>query len=56
MRKRVVQARRLRGSMLACAGDRAVAMSMLDLPGARAADGDTPAGREVERDFMHGLV
>ena len=52
MRKRVEQAWRLRwGSLLSCAVARAVAMSLLDLPGSRGADGIFPLSHDVERDF-----
>ena len=48
------QAWRLRwGSLLSCGAARAVAMSLLEFPGVSGADGDTPASREVERDFVH---
>ena len=54
MRKRVEQAWRLRwGSLLSCAVARAVAMSLLDLPGSRGADGTCPQAHDVERDFRH---
>ena len=50
LRKRAEQAWRLRwGSLLACTAARAVAMSLLELPGARGADGATPPSHEVER-------
>ena len=52
MRKRVEQAWRLRwGSLLSCAVALAVAMSLLDLPGSRGADGICPLPHDVERDF-----
>ena len=54
MRKRVEQAWRLRwGSLLSCAAARAVAMSLLDLPGSRGSDGTCPLPHDVERDFRH---
>ena len=54
MRRRVEQAWRLRwGSLLSCVAARAVALSLLELPGVSGADGDTPASHEVERDFVH---
>ena len=44
MRKRVEQAWRLRwGSLLSCTAARAVAMSLLELPGTRGADGVCPS-------------
>ena len=53
MRKRVEQAWRLRwGSLLSCAAARAVAMSLLHLPGSRGSDG-TCLPHDVERDFRH---
>ena len=39
--------------LLSCVAARAVAMSLLELPGVSGADGDTPASHEVERDFVH---
>ena len=58
LRKRVQQAWRLRwGALLSCTTACAVASSMLELPGARGADGDTPAQHGVEQDFrLAGLV
>ena len=54
MRRRVEQAWRLRwGSLFSCTVARAVATSLLELPGARGADGDCPPSCEVERDFRH---
>ena len=54
MRKRVEQAWRLRwGSLLSCSAARAVAMSLLDLPGSRGADGYCPLPHDVEQDFRH---
>ena len=51
MRRRAEQAWRLRwGSILACAVARTVATTMLELPDARGADGDTPASQDVEQD------
>ena len=51
MRRRAEQAWRLRwGSILACAVARTVASTMLELPDARGADGDTPASQDVEQD------
>ena len=51
MRRRAEQAWRLRwGSILACAVARTVASTMLELPGAPGADGDTPASQDVEQD------
>ena len=56
LRRRVEQAWRLRwGSLLACTAARAVAASLLELPCAHGADGDTPASHEVERVLGHGL-
>ena len=50
LRRRSEQAWRLRwGSLIACA----VALSLLELPRAVGADGDTPAGYDVERAFLH---
>ena len=52
MRRRAEQAWRLRwGSILACAAARAVASTMLELPGSRGSDGDTPPPHEVEREW-----
>ena len=52
MRRRVEQAWRLRwGSLFSCTVARAVATSLLELPGARSADGDCLPSYEVERDF-----
>ena len=49
---RVEQAWRLRwGSLLSCTVARAVAMSLLELPGTCGADGVCPPTHEVERDF-----
>ena len=49
MRRRVEQGWRLRwGSILACSVARAVASTMLELPGARGSDGDAPPSHEVE--------
>ena len=59
MRKRVEQAWRLRwGSLLSCSAARAVAMSLLDFPGSRGADGNCPLPHDVEQDFRRrsGLV
>ena len=54
LRKRVEQAWRLRwGSSFSCTAARAVAASLLELSGARGADGACPASHEVERDFRH---
>ena len=54
LRNRVQQAWRLRwGSLLSCTTACAVASSMLELPGARGADGNTPALHDVEQDFRH---
>ena len=54
LRKRVEQAWRLRwGSLFSCTVARAVASSLLELPGARGTDGLCPASHEVERDFRH---
>ena len=54
LRKRVEQAWRLRwGSLFSCTVARAVASSLLELPGARGADGACPASHEVERDFRN---
>ena len=51
MCRRVERAWRLRwGSILACAVARTVALTMLELSGARGADGDTPASQDVEQD------
>ena len=53
MRKRAEQAWRLRwGSILACTVARAVATSMLELPGVRGADGCTPSAADVEQEFQ----
>ena len=55
MRRRAEQSWRLRwGSFLACTVARAVASTMLELPGARGADGDTLAPQDVERDCRFG--
>ena len=52
LRKRAEQAWRLRwGSMLSCTAARAVAAGLLELSGARGADGATPPPHEVEQDF-----
>ena len=52
LRNRVEQAWRLRwGSLLACTTAHAVSSSLLGLPSARGADGDTPASHDVERDY-----
>ena len=52
LRKPVQQAWRLRwGSLLSCTTACAVASSMLELPWARGADGNTPALHDVEQDF-----
>ena len=49
MRRRAEQGWRLRwGSILACAAARAVASTMLELPGARGSDGDVPTSHDVE--------
>ena len=54
LRRRAEQAWRLRwGSLIACAVARAVALSLLELPRAVGADGNTPAAYDVERDFRH---
>ena len=51
MRQRAEQSWRLRwGSFLSCTVAQAVASTMLELPGARGADGDSPAPQDVERD------
>ena len=55
MRRRAEQSWRLRwGSFLACTVARAVASTLLQLPGANGADGDTPAPQDVERDSRFG--
>ena len=41
------------GSLLACTAARAVATSLLELPGARGSDGSTPPSHEVELDFRY---
>ena len=52
--KRVEQGWRLRwSSLLSCTVAKAVASSLLELPGARGADGLCHASHEVERDFRH---
>ena len=52
LRRRAERAWRLRwGSLLSCTVARAVAHSLLELPGASGADGDTPPLHEVERTF-----
>ena len=57
LRKRVEQAWRLRwGSLLACTAARAVATSLLELPGARGSDGSTPPSHEVELDFRYARL
>ena len=49
MRQRVEQGWRLRwGSILACAAARAVASTVLELPGARGSDGNVPPSHDVE--------
>ena len=54
LRKRVEQAWRLRwGSLFSCTVARAVASSLLELPGAWGADGACPASHEVERENRH---
>ena len=50
LRKRAEQARW--SSMLSCTAARAGAASLLELPGARGADGATPETHEVERDCV----
>ena len=51
MRQRTKQAWRLRwGSLLSCVAARVVATLMLELPGARGADGETLAATDVEQD------
>ena len=42
------------GSLLACSVARAVATSLLELPQASGADGETPALHEIERDLGDG--
>ena len=58
MRRRMEQAWRLRwGSMLSCAAARAVATSLLELPGARGGDGETPTFADVEQESRYaGLI
>ena len=57
MRRRAEQAWRLRwGSILSCTVARAVATSMLELPGVRGADGSTPLAADVEQDFRFALT
>ena len=52
LRRRAEQAWRLRwGSLLSCTVARAVAQSLLELPGVSGADGETPPLHEVERTF-----
>ena len=54
LRKRAEQAWRLRWlSLISCTVARAVAMSLLGLPGVRGADGQCPPFHDVERDFRH---
>ena len=54
LQKRAEQAWRLRwGSLIFCTVARAVAMSLLGLPGVRGADGQCPPFHKVERDFRH---
>ena len=54
MRRRTEKAWRLRwGSLLSCAAARAVATSLLELPAARGADGETPAAADVEQDSRY---
>ena len=53
LRRRVEEAWRLRWG---CTAARAVAASLLELPSAQGADGDTPASHEVERDHRHALL
>ena len=56
LRRRAEMAWRLRwGSLLACSVARAVATSLLELPQASGADGETPALHEIERDLA-GLL
>ena len=53
LRRRTEHAWRLRwGSLLACTAAKAVADSLLELPGVFGADGDVPPSHEVERDFV----
>ena len=58
MRRRMEQAWRLRwGSMLSCAAARVVATSLLELPGARGVDGETPTVADVEQESRYaGLI
>ena len=52
MRRRVEQVWRLRwGSTFSCAAARSVATSLLELRGARGADGETPSVADVEQEF-----
>ena len=54
LRKRAEQALRLRWiSLISCTVARAVAMSLLGLPGMRGADGKCPPFHVVERDIRH---
>ena len=58
MRRHMEQAWRLRwSSMLSCAAARAVATSLLELPGARGGDGETPTVADVEQESRYaGLI
>ena len=54
MRKSTEKAWRLRwGSLFSCTAARSVAMFLLELPGAKGADGHCPPSHDVERDFRH---
>ena len=56
LQRRAEQAWRLRwGSLLSCTAARAFASTLLELPGASGADGDTPQLHEVERDLASFL-
>ena len=53
MRRRAEHAWRLRwGSLLSCTAARAVAHSLLELPGAHGADGSCPPTHDVEQAFL----
>ena len=43
------------GSLLSCSAARAVAMSLLDIPGSRGADGYCSLPHDVEQDFRHAV-
>ena len=44
------------GSLLSCSAARVVAMSLLDFPGSRGADGCCPLPHDVEQNFRHASL